>query len=244
MKPSHKLSLALAAIAGMAASQAAMATLTISGSVGGAPTGVKLINFDDLTPGSAAADTASGPNGSVNVSFTPGPEPIYGGIVAQGSVASKYAAPFVSGSNGTGFGNAANAADSTPYLTTGKGSGTVTIDFTSDQQYVGLLWGSVDSYNTLELLDSSNTVIGTVTGSDVTASPNGNQGVNGTLYVNINSTVAFRKVRASSTSAYAFEFDNVAYNETVVVPEPSTYVAGGLALLPLLFGLRSRFMKK
>lgn len=30
----------------------------------------------------------------------------------------------------------------------------------------------------------------------------------------------------------------------VVVPEPSTYVAGGLALLPLLFGLRSRFAKK
>lgn len=29
-----------------------------------------------------------------------------------------------------------------------------------------------------------------------------------------------------------------------VVPEPSTYIAGGLALLPLLFGLRSRFGKK
>ncbi len=29
-----------------------------------------------------------------------------------------------------------------------------------------------------------------------------------------------------------------------VVPEPSTYVAGGLALLPLLFGLRSRLLKK
>lgn len=30
----------------------------------------------------------------------------------------------------------------------------------------------------------------------------------------------------------------------VVVPEPSTYIAGGLALLPLLFGLRSRLAKK
>ena len=30
----------------------------------------------------------------------------------------------------------------------------------------------------------------------------------------------------------------------VVVPEPSTYIAGGLALLPLLFGLRTRFAKK
>lgn len=34
------------------------------------------------------------------------------------------------------------------------------------------------------------------------------------------------------------------YGVTTVVPEPSTYIAGGLALLPLLFGLRSRFSKK
>lgn len=31
---------------------------------------------------------------------------------------------------------------------------------------------------------------------------------------------------------------------TTVVPEPSTYIAGGLALVPLLFGLRSRLAKK
>ena len=30
----------------------------------------------------------------------------------------------------------------------------------------------------------------------------------------------------------------------VVVPEPSTYIAGGLALLPLMFGLRSRLSRK
>lgn len=30
----------------------------------------------------------------------------------------------------------------------------------------------------------------------------------------------------------------------IVVPEPSTYIAGGLALLPLLFGLRTRIAKK
>jgi hypothetical protein len=30
----------------------------------------------------------------------------------------------------------------------------------------------------------------------------------------------------------------------IPVPEPSTYIAGGLALLPLLFGLRSRLVKK
>jgi hypothetical protein len=36
------------------------------------------------------------------------------------------------------------------------------------------------------------------------------------------------------------------YNQTLlaIVPEPSTYIAGGLALLPLLFGLRARFQRK
>jgi hypothetical protein len=63
-----------------------------------------------------------------------------------------------------------------------------------------------------------------VTGSDVVASPNGNQGQEGTLYVNINSDLAFDRIVATS-SQYAFEFDNVAYNETnVTTPEPSTVV--------------------
>jgi hypothetical protein len=39
---------------------------------------------------------------------------------------------------------------------------------------------------------------------------------------------------------------NGAFNQDilVVVPEPSTYIAGGLALIPLLFGLRTRLGKK
>jgi hypothetical protein len=35
-----------------------------------------------------------------------------------------------------------------------------------------------------------------------------------------------------------------AQDQIVLVPEPSTYIAGGLALLPLLFGLRARFQRK
>jgi hypothetical protein len=34
------------------------------------------------------------------------------------------------------------------------------------------------------------------------------------------------------------------FRDAAVVPEPSTYIAGGLALLPLLFGLRARFQRK
>jgi opacity protein-like surface antigen len=48
------------------------------------------------------------------------------------------------------------------------------------------------------------------------------------------------KFQGTGTSdSFGVLIDNVA-----VVPEPSTYIAGGLALLPLLFGLRSRFAKK
>ena len=213
----------------LAGSQMANATLSISGSVGGAPSGVNKVNFDDLTPGSSLAATATGPNGSVGVSFTPD------GQVAQNSSYGVYAAPWLSGGNGNGFAagnlNQLNGVDTTPYLTTGKGK--VTLSFSSAQMYLGLLWGSVDTYNTLSFYSGgiNGTPVGSVTGVNVVASPNGNQGQQGTLYVNINSTLPFDTVVASS-SAYAFEFDNVAYNTTQVVPEPTTVLAGALLLLP------------
>lgn len=42
------------------------------------------------------------------------------------------------------------------------------------------------------------------------------------------------------------KIDGVYYNQDilVIVPEPTTYIAGGLALLPLLFGLRTRLSRK
>lgn len=59
-------------------------------------------------------------------------------------------------------------------------------------------------------------------------------------------------VAAASTTASAVDL-NLAFSgndfalddiSITVVPEPSTYVAGGLALLPLVLGLRSRLLKK
>jgi len=220
-----KLRIAIMAGA-LVACHVANATLTWSGSVGGAPTGVNLVNFDDLTPGTVNNVLASGPNGSVTVTTTPD------AMAVQGTT-EKYAAPYLSGGNGTGFGNG-DGPDATTYLTSGMNSGSypnakVTLTFGSLQQYFGLLWGSVDSYNTLSFYNG-NTLVGTLTGSQVLASPTGDQGVNGTVYVNINSTLPFDTVVATS-SQYAFEFDNVAYN-TTTVPEPTTMIAGALLLLP------------
>ena len=90
----------------------------------------------------------------------------------QGSLSNVYAAPYLSGSNGTQFGDSTNGPDATTYLTTGGGS--VTLTLPGHESYIGLLWGSVDSYNTLTLYNGS-IVVGTVTGSDVATNADGNQ---------------------------------------------------------------------
>ena len=195
----------------------ASASLVINSSVGGAPTGVDYVNFNNLALGSAG-----GTSGGLVVSFTSG-----NGAVVQGSASGLYAAPYLSGGNGTLFGNPGNGADTTRYLSTGIGTITLTLPGLSN--YFGLLWGSVDTYNTLELFNGK-TLVGTVTGSNVTAGADGDQGANGTFYVNINSDLAFNTVELIS-SQYAFELDNVAYNTTAAVPEPASIALFGAGLL-------------
>ena len=187
-------------------SPVARAGLVINASVGGAPAGVNYVNFDDVPLGAAG-----GVSGGVGVSFTGD------GQAVQGAQSGRYAAPYLSGGNGTLFGDPNNGPDTTTYLTTGVGS--VILALPGQEKYVGLLWGSVDSYNTLSLYNGS-TLVGTITGTNVTASANGDQGQDGTFYVNITSTQSFDKVIATSGS-YAFEFDNVAFNPAAV-PEPSS----------------------
>jgi len=188
----------------------ARATLIISAAVGSAPTGANYVNFDSLPLGNSG-----GVSSGLGVSFTSGD-----GATVAGALANKYAAPYLSNSNGALFGDSNNGPDTTDYLSTGIGS--ITLTFSTGQKYLGLLWGSVDDYNSLSFYDGA-TLVGSVTGTDVWPSANGNQGVNGTFYANINSDVAFDSVVASSTN-YAFEFDNVAYDshDPGKVPEPST----------------------
>jgi hypothetical protein len=213
LKHAGVAAVALAALVGAASS--ASASLVIDSSVGGAPTGVAYANFDNLALGNAG-----GTSGGIGVSFTSGD-----GRAVQGAASGLYAAPFLSGGNGGAFGNPGNGADTTTYLSTGIGS--ITLSLPGLAKYVGLLWGSVDAYNTLELFNGA-TLVGTVTGSEVTASANGDQGAAGTFYVNINSDLAFNTVELLS-SQYAFEVDNVAYN-SAAVPEPGTLALFGAGL--------------
>ena len=112
MNTKTRLTLAASVIAALAAAAPANATLTPSGSVGGAPTGVILDNLDWLALGSAGGTSSSG----ITVNF-------FGNAQAvTGAVGGQYAAPYLSGGNGTGFGspNQANGADATIYATSGS----------------------------------------------------------------------------------------------------------------------------
>jgi len=203
----------------------AQAALLVSGSVGGAPTGVNLDSLDWLSLGNAGGLS---PESGLTINFSGNAQAV------SGSSSGVYAAPYVSGGNAAAFGNPqADGPNITTYVTAGStgavAGSAVEILLPGSQLYFGLLWGSVDNYNTLSFYDGA-ALIGSITGADVVASPNGDQGVNGTLYVNITSTQGFDRVVATS-SQFAFEFDNISFNQTVPVSEPGMLALLGLGLL-------------
>lgn len=212
--------LVMACVLGLAVQVHAALSFT-SSITGGALPGENYATFDSLTLGGVG-----GSSGSLTVAFTP---------IAQavGGTTSTYAAPYVSGNNNNYFGGNYIGADNTTYLTAGSDGDVsypgskVDMTFGNAENYLGILWGSVDTYNTLSLYNNG-LLVGQLTGSQVIAAANGNQVLGGTTYVNITG-VTFDEVVATS-SQYAFEFDNVAYG---VVPEPSTILAGALMILPL-----------
>jgi hypothetical protein len=222
----------------MVASQPARASLAISTSVGGAPGGTIKENFDSLLPGTTATTTL--PSG-ITIAFDGNAEAV------SGSSSGRYAAPYLSGSNGFGFGPSGstqmNGPDTSTYVSVGD-DGSVSLRFPSPETYVGILWGSVDGYNVLSFYNGS-TLVGALTGSDVIASPNGDQGINGTVYVNVSATgdSVFDRVVATS-GGNAFEFDDVAFMGSVVqtlnhdpdpIPEPISFGLLATGLLALGF---------
>jgi hypothetical protein len=161
-------------------------------------------------------------------------------------VGGQFAAPFLSLNNGQGFGaggsNQAAGANATTYLTAGSTGATagaqIELLLPFEARYFGLLWGSIDGYNTLRFFNGATQVGGNITGANVTANPNGAQNQDGTRYVEITSALGFNRVVFTS-SQFAFEFDNVALArepggaDPSIIPAPAGLALFGLGLLGL-----------
>lgn len=139
-----------------------------------------------------------------------------------------------SGSSGQG---ATPLGDSSHYLSVYGGSFSMlgTVGYNS----VSLLWGSIDTYNYLDLLNAAGNVIGTVDAAAIQAGnwADGNQ----TSYVTnrrvtIGSTDAIYGIKLRSNQA-AFEADDIKFSGAV--PEPATW-----AMMVMGFGLLGTALRR
>lgn len=183
-----------------------------------------------LVPVSAHAGVvlSSAPGPWINPGFTATtlfdfetPAPFTGGLVTNSSVGGVRAQPWSS----TGNYATVSPSDGTP--------GVLDLSAFGSIAKISLLWGSIDNYNDLDVLDASNNLIATFNGTAAIAAANGDQTnpqtnrlVTLTLTGADMDNVAKLRFRSSGN---AFEFDNVAI---MAVPEPASWalMIGGFAL--------------
>lgn len=162
--------------------------------------------------------------------FDPGSRPLVtGGAFVTGTNGILYAQPF--GSTGD-------------YYAVGPGtSATGTIDLSSfgDINSISFIWGSVDSYNTLQFLDASMNVLASFTGDDVSNLADGSRteaSMNPLVTFDLTGTDIgnFTYLRLNSTSN-AFEIDNLLIG---AVPEPASWALMLLGFVGIGAALRRR----
>jgi hypothetical protein len=177
-----------------------------------------ILTFDDLAVGSLPFYQFSG--GTLSGSAA----------IENTSLVGKYAQP---------------AGDTTNYLAISypSAAGAVQLAFSSPENYFGLYWGSMDSYNTITFLRDQGQ-IATFSG-DAIASLTGlvadgdQQSPLSNRYVNFYFGAVFYDEVVLSTSNFAFEVDNIAFGDPPVpVSEPGTLMLLGSVLYGLF--IRSR----
>jgi hypothetical protein len=137
------------------------------------------------------------------------------------------------------------AGDTTNYLTVSYPwvAGAVQLAFSSPENYFGLYWGSLDSYNTITFLRDQGQ-IATFSGdaiADLTGLLAGGeqQSPLSNRYVNFYLGAVFYDEVILSTANFGFEVDNIAFGDPPVpVSEPGTLMLLGSALYGLFIRRR------
>ena len=143
-----------------------------------------------------------------------------------------------SGLSAQPFGSTGKYATSGP----GDGIGTLSLAAFGDIDWISFIWGSIDTFNTLEVLNAGGGIIASFTGTSVIAAANGNQSNPATnRLVKLTFTDADRtsvdSLRFRSTSN-AFEFDKVAV--AAAVPEPTTWMLMLMGIAGIGFTMRRK----
>jgi len=227
---------------------------TLSVAIGGeAQSGANYVNFDSLSGGSTASYTS----GVLSVSFVGNAQ------VESSTKNNASASPWLSGNNNVHFESpstlpSSGEGDTTTYIAAGNngGGGKATFNFSTAENYFGLVWGSIDgsgptANNVLTFYSGANgtgTVVDTVTGAELVAADplldinpftsgfqSGYTGLSGTAYVNIGTTLSFESIVATSGN-FTFEMDNIAYGSA---PAPSPFPDKASGFILLLVGLSS-----
>jgi PEP-CTERM motif len=110
-----------------------------------------------------------------------------------------------------------------------------TLTFDTDQTYFGLLWGSIDTYNSMTFLENGTPVAfidGTQAG--ILAGVPANGDANSKAFFNFFSSTAFNQIQFTSTN---FAFETAALTEA---PEPGTMALFGSGLATFAAFLRRR----
>lgn len=210
--------------------QALAAVATVSAVIGSVAAPAHAVTFTGTTPGTISAVSGAttidfnSTGLGINPGFTSGIANYTGGaFVTDPNVDGQYARPIGSAGN---------------YLTVGPSNaslqpGPVEINFSTALNYFGLLWGSVDAYNTISFFNGAS-LLTSFTGTQIVAGANGSQAADGTVFANFSATGNnyFNRIVLSSSN-FAFESDNHAYQ---AIPTP--------ALLPGLVGFGIAALRK
>ncbi len=188
------------------------------------------------------AQSAAGFTGTTPLLYDFGNASGFNGAVSSSSIAFGTAGTisFTGGSgvfHGNQSGVVANPSGISGNYLAAQPGGVVDLKLNSAQTSLGLLAGSVDTYNTAKFYLGGQ-LVGTLSGSDITANANGAQDPSGTYFVTVGGFAkGFDEVVFTSTSP-AFEFSLYASNANPApLPSFGTNPLSGLALVAAMGGL-------